>query len=96
MGAKAKKDMMSASYAKNNFGDLLESARSHPVKIERNGRAVVVSLEDFERMEAMEDAWWGQQVSKNFKYSMFRGIACSARELMICSTSAKTALNLFV
>ncbi len=69
MGAKAKKDTMSASDAKNNFGDLLESARSNPVKIERNGRAVavVVSLEDFERMEAMEDAWWGRQAEEALK-----------------------------
>lgn len=69
MGAKAKKDSMSASYAKNNFGELLESARSNPVKIEKNGRAVavVVSLEDFERMEAMEDSWWAKKAEEASK-----------------------------
>ena len=54
---------MTASAAKNNFGELLDSARRHPVKIEKNGRlvAVVVSLEEFERLEAIEDAWWAKQ-----------------------------------
>lgn len=63
MGIKAKKGTMSASDAKNNFGELLEDARKNPVKIERNGRpvAVVISYEEFERMEALEDAWWAKQ-----------------------------------
>ena len=66
MGAKAKKDTMSASEAKNNFGDLIESARSNPVKIERNGRPVVVviSAEEFERLEALEDSWWANEAQK--------------------------------
>lgn len=69
MGAKAKKDTMSASDAKNNFGELLEFARKNPVKIERNGRpvAVVVSAEEFERMEAMEDAWWAGKADEAMK-----------------------------
>jgi prevent-host-death family protein len=66
MGAKAKKDTMSASEAKNNFGDLIESARSNPVKIERNGRPVVVviSAEEFDRLEALEDSWWANEAQK--------------------------------
>ena len=69
MGAKAKKNTMSASDAKNNFGELLEEARKNPIKIERNGRpvAVVVSHEDYERLEAMEDAWWGKQAEEALK-----------------------------
>lgn len=69
MGEKAKKDTMSASEAKNNFGELLEFARKRPVKIERNGRpvAVVLSAEEFERMEALEDAWWANQAELAMK-----------------------------
>lgn len=69
MGAKAKKDRMSASDARNNFGDLLEFASKNPVTIERNGRsvAVVVSAEEFERMEAMEDAWWARKADEAMK-----------------------------
>lgn len=41
---------MSASEAKSNFGELLDSARTKPVKIEKNGRfiAVVIFVEEFE------------------------------------------------
>ena len=69
MGLKAKKDTMTASDAKNNFGELLDSARSHPVKIEKNGRpvAVLISAEDFERYESMEDAWWARQAEEAIK-----------------------------
>jgi prevent-host-death family protein len=69
MGAKAKKDTMSASEAKNNFGELLGLAQKNPVKIERNGRpvAVMISYEEFERMEAMEDAWWAKQAEEASK-----------------------------
>ena len=69
MGANAKKDTMSASDAKNNFGELLEFARKNPVKIERNGRpvAVVISHEEFQRMEAIEDAWWVKQAEEASK-----------------------------
>ncbi|PIU01136.1 MAG: prevent-host-death protein [Bdellovibrionales bacterium CG10_big_fil_rev_8_21_14_0_10_45_34] len=69
MGAKQKKDTMSASEAKNNFGELLECARKKPVKIERNGRpvAVVISNEEFERLEALEDEWWARQADEALK-----------------------------
>lgn len=72
MGAKAKKNTMSASDAKNNFGELLEVARKTPVRIERNGRpvAVVISAEEFERMEALEDAWWAKQAEEALKEGM--------------------------
>ena len=68
MGAK-RKNKMTASEAKSKFGELLDFARTHPVKIEKNGRfvAVVISAEEFERMEALEDAWWGQQAELAMK-----------------------------
>ncbi len=69
MGIKAKKDRMSASDAKNNFGELLDFAKTRPMKIEKNGRlvAVVISAEEFERLEAMEDAWWGRRAEEAIK-----------------------------
>lgn len=82
MGAKAKKNTMSASDAKNNFGDLLEDARKNPITIERNGRpvAVVISAEEFERMEAMEDAYWGRQAEEAVKEG-FLGVEESEKRL---------------
>ncbi len=69
MGVKAKKVTMSVSEAKNNLGELLEFARKNPVKIERNGRPVVVviSTEEFDRMEALEDAWWALKAEEALK-----------------------------
>lgn len=45
-----------ANEAKTQFGDMLLKAQREPVQISRNGKpvAVVVSVEDYERMEAMK------------------------------------------
>jgi prevent-host-death family protein len=45
---------MSATDAKNRFGEVLELARKEPVRIQKNGRdvAVVVSAEEYQRMVA--------------------------------------------
>jgi antitoxin Phd len=69
MGVKAKKDTMNATEAKNKFGELLDFAKLRPMKIEKNGRpvAVVVSAEEYERLEAMEDAWWARQADEAAK-----------------------------
>jgi prevent-host-death family protein len=55
-----------AREAKNEFGHLLDSARREPVTIEKNGRpvAVMLSLEDYERLAAIEDAWWAEKARK--------------------------------
>ncbi len=45
---------MSATDAKNKFGELLEMARTEPVAIQKNGRnvAYVVSAEQFQQLTA--------------------------------------------
>ena len=52
---------MTAGDAKRSFGVLLDRAQREPVTITKNGRevAVLVSKEDFARLEALEDAYWG-------------------------------------
>ncbi len=47
---------MSARDAKNSFGMLIDNARAEPVAIEKHGRKVVVVLavEEFERLKALE------------------------------------------
>lgn len=56
---------MSAAEAKNGFGQLIDTARQEPVKIEKHGRAVVVvvSIEEFERLSARQ----GNRVDVNNK-----------------------------
>lgn len=45
---------MTATDAKNRFGQMLEMARTAPVRIQKNGRdvAIVLSPEEFQRLEA--------------------------------------------
>ena len=47
---------MSARYAKNGFGLLIDTARAEPVTVEKHGRGVVVlmSVEEYERLKAAQ------------------------------------------
>ncbi len=51
---------LASKKAKDNFGALLDTAQREPVTIEKKGRpvAVVLSLDEYQRMEATEDAYW--------------------------------------
>lgn len=53
---------MSAKDAKDGFGLLLDSAQREPVSITKKGRpvAVVLSQHEYERLAALEDAYWGR------------------------------------
>jgi len=55
-----------ASEAKNEFGRLLDTAQREAVTIEKKGRpvAVVLSLEEYERLEALDDAWWAARADE--------------------------------
>ena len=55
-----------ASEAKNEFGRLLDTARREPVTIEKKGRpvAVVLSIEEYEHLEALDDAWWAARADE--------------------------------
>lgn len=57
---------LAAKDAKNGFGRLLDTARAEPVTIEKHGRpvAVVVSFEEYERLEAFEDAYWTRRADE--------------------------------
>lgn len=77
-----------AKAAKNGFGALLDAAQREPVTIEKKGRpvAVVLSVEEYERFEALENAWWlaraeagdrkgdwlGTEVSEEFLKALLR------------------------
>ncbi|SNX74984.1 prevent-host-death family protein [Cereibacter ovatus] len=49
---------MSARDAKHQFGLLIDTARAEPVVVEKHGRpvVVVVAIEEFERLKALESA----------------------------------------
>lgn len=64
-----------AKEAKNNFGRLLDEARRIPVIIKRNGRkvAVMLSLEEYNFLEALSDAYWAKR-AKSAEKKGFVGV----------------------
>lgn len=58
---------VTAKDAKTNFGQLLDTAIREPVSVTRNGRqvAVVLSIQDFERLAALESAKWAALAERN-------------------------------
>ena len=48
---------------KNHFGQYLEEAMLEPVIIEKTGRpiAVVLSIKEYKKLAALEDAHWAQK-----------------------------------
>ena len=52
--------------AKNGFGRMLDTAQAEPVTIEKHGRAVavVLSVEEYRRLEALEDLYWSRKADE--------------------------------
>ncbi|WP_028987362.1 type II toxin-antitoxin system Phd/YefM family antitoxin [Thermicanus aegyptius] len=57
---------LSATDLRRRFGEVIEDAKLEPVLIEKGGRPVVVvlSYEDYQRLQDLEDEWWGEQARK--------------------------------
>ena len=49
-----------ATDVKNRFGEFMEKAQHEPVTVEKTGRryAVLMSFEEYERLQMMEDTYW--------------------------------------
>lgn len=67
-----------AATAKNRFGEMLDTAQRTPVVIQKHGRTVAVLLsaheyEEYKRLVALDDAWWGEQAMKVLKNPKFIG-----------------------
>lgn len=54
---------ITATEAKNHFGEYLEKTISDPVFIQKTGRpvAVMLSVKEYERLTGLEDAYWAQK-----------------------------------
>ncbi|MGH7813666.1 MAG: type II toxin-antitoxin system Phd/YefM family antitoxin [Candidatus Binataceae bacterium] len=52
-----------ATDVKNRFGEFLDHARTEPVKVRKTGRpvAVLLSWDEYERLAALDDAWWAER-----------------------------------
>ena len=55
-----------ATDVKNKFGEYLEEARSEAIEIRKTGRpvAVLLAFDEYERLLALDDAWWAEQARK--------------------------------
>ena len=51
-----------ATEVKNHFGQILDYARTEPVTIEKQGKAVAVilSFEEYHRLAELDDRYWGE------------------------------------
>ncbi|CAN5188162.1 hypothetical protein BH09SUM1_BH09SUM1_06750 [soil metagenome] len=54
---------VSATEAKTRLGEFLDLSRDEPIAIQRGGKdaAVLISNDEYERLVAIEDAWWGER-----------------------------------
>ena len=66
MTTNTQKDVFAASYAKNNFGHMLDTAQRKPVTIQKKGRnvAVVLSYNEYERLETLDDTYWSMRAEE--------------------------------
>ena len=59
---------VSATQIKNSFGAYLEKAMSEPVSIVKSSSkrkvAVILSINEYERLMALENAYWAQRAKK--------------------------------
>ncbi|QAZ69254.1 type II toxin-antitoxin system Phd/YefM family antitoxin [Solidesulfovibrio carbinolicus] len=55
-----------ATVLKNNLGEYLQAASREPVTITRQGKAyaVLLSVEEYERLLELEDAWWARRAAE--------------------------------
>ena len=55
-----------ATEVKNRFGEFLDSVLIEPVVINKSGRdvAVMMSWREYERLAALEDAYWATQAAQ--------------------------------
>jgi antitoxin Phd len=55
-----------ATEVKNRFGEFMDKAQREPVTVDKTGRSyvVIVSFEEFERLRAVEDAYWAERAAR--------------------------------
>jgi len=48
---------------KNKMGQYFQMAMAEPISVERNGRpiAILLSVDEYERLTRIEDAYWGEK-----------------------------------
>jgi prevent-host-death family protein len=64
---------VNASEAKGRFGEMLDLTRQEPVAISRAGKrvAVMLSAEEYEQLQSLEDIYWGAMAEGAAKLGRF-------------------------
>lgn len=75
--------VIAAREAKNKFGELLDTAQREPVAISKKGRtvAVVLSQQEYSRLQAFEDAAWAARADEALRQADFLGTEASVSAL---------------
>ena len=57
---------LTATEIRHKFGEVVEGLKTEPVLVEKSGRpvAVILAYETYERLQELEDAWWGEQANQ--------------------------------
>jgi prevent-host-death family protein len=57
---------VSSTDVKNTFGTVMDSALVEPVMVKKSGRSsvVILSVTEYERLTAIEDAYWASRALK--------------------------------
>ena len=84
---------VTASVAKNRFAELIDSARVEPVTVTRNNRAVAVMLapEEYLRLVALEDAYWGKKAKLTKKSDFLKPSASKKLLTDLLHASARSS-----
>ena len=79
-----------AKQAKDSFGLLLDTSQREPVCIQKKNRgvAVVLSVHEYDRLEAIEEAWWASKADASVKKG-FIGTKASEKLLSDILTNAQ-------
>ena len=86
---------IAAKDAKNSFGQMLDTVQREPVTIEKHGRAVavVLSVEEYQRLEALDEAWWAARAQQAVEDGDRLGTEDSARWPALSENVTSTIRN---
>jgi len=74
---------VNATDMKNQFGEFLDLARNEPIGIRKSGKltAVVISAEEYEHYQKLEDAYWAARAEAAEKRGEWVGHEAAMRVL---------------
>lgn len=71
---------LTATEIRHKFGEVVEGLKTEPVLVEKSGRpvAVILAYETYERLQELEDAWWGEQANQAMAEGLLSAKATAA------------------